>query len=41
LKIKKNIFIILFNFRLTGCSVFSGDNYNEIINKNKNCIINW
>jgi len=26
---------------LTGCSVFSGENYNDIINKNKNCIINW
>jgi len=26
---------------LTGCSVFSGNSYDEIIHKNKNCIINW
>ena len=34
-------FIIYIYKRLTGCSVFNGQNYDEIIIKNKNCQVNW
>jgi serine/threonine protein kinase len=33
--------IYCFFIRLTGCSTFSGQNYNEVVSKNKHCKINW
>lgn len=32
--------VILYNL-LTGCQVFGGDDFNEVISKNDRCIINW
>jgi len=32
---------VIFYILLTGCSVFNGKTHDEIIMKNKNCIVNW
>ena len=32
---------VIFYILLTGCSVFNGKNHEEIIIKNKNCLVNW
>ena len=36
-----NYYSFIFYYRLTGCQVFGGDEFNEVINKNEKCIINW